>query len=295
MHDRGCLLGRCSEVHEHADQREPGVDQHADRDEHTREDVPGSRGHARRREQVAMAFEQRPEHAAPVERERGEQVEDAEDQVEPRDPFEPGAGHEVEREQASPRRQTQDRGGRTEPEAREGSDDRDGKLVSRRLGEALQLRDPTQREQEDLVDVGPAARATKQWASSCTTTLPKTMRSQTRLQTTPSTPGSGAATAKRATSTRNETCTRTSIDAIRATTIDQRCGRFTGFAIRQRYGTGSLRPRGEGPRLVPADERARTGDFRPWAPRRVRRTLDRMVRRRRRRHARVKPARSARG
>lgn len=105
-----------------------------------------------------------------------------------------------------------------------GSDDGDSELVSWGLGNVAQSRDSAEREQEDLFDLRATSSATKQWASSWTTTHAKITTSHTTLVRALVTPGSGAAAANSVPRTRNDTWTRKSIPLTRPTGNDQWCG-----------------------------------------------------------------------
>ena len=109
---------------------------------------------ARRLLEIEATLEERAQHPATVERERGQQVERGDQQVEPEEPDQDRAAEEVDGEQRQRQRQRQHPRHDRDPDTRRGPGDRHRELVSGVLGQLLQLRDAADREELDLVDDG---------------------------------------------------------------------------------------------------------------------------------------------
>jgi len=153
----GCLLfpGR-PEQDEEADHHEPDVEEEPGYHHERPDDAGDTGGGVRCSEAAALPSEHGTQHPPSVHRHRREKVERAENQVEPRQARPPTSGKERGWPHPCPEEEPSRRKKRTQREASERSDDRDGELIARGLGHGGQLGHPPYRKQEDVDHVGPA-------------------------------------------------------------------------------------------------------------------------------------------
>lgn len=138
MDHRGRLLGRGAEVHEHADDQEPDIDEDTHR-RHDDRDCPAEpRGLVGRGLEVVTALENRAEHTTSVHRERGEQVEPREHEVHPREAGDQRPVEEPYGQERDPGGHRHERGDDRERQARHRAHDGDRELVARVFGEMFE-------------------------------------------------------------------------------------------------------------------------------------------------------------